>query len=105
MRARTRPAGARALFGGQILAADSLATMTETTQSADRGYGLGTGIYHLDGHMVFGHDGRITGYGASLRHVPTSGLTVVVLANQDTFATRPFANQLVAEASRPPSSD
>ncbi|MDH3752713.1 MAG: beta-lactamase family protein [Acidimicrobiia bacterium] len=91
---------AEALFGGEIVSASSLEEMMDTTQSAGASYGLGMDVYRLDGRTVLGHDGRTIGYGASLRHDPTTGLTVVVLANEGTFATRPFADRLVIEASR-----
>jgi CubicO group peptidase (beta-lactamase class C family) len=70
-----------ALFGGKILSAASLATMTTPFKD---GYALGLMVRHApNGDRIIFHDGKTEGFGADLEYIPADKVTVVVLANMD----------------------
>ncbi len=81
----------RGLFGGKVLSAASLRTMT-TAKLGD--YGTGLFIRDETLHGVITHDGSIEGFDASLNFYPDRQLTIVVLGNVRTDAPDKIAAQL-----------
>ena len=67
-----------ALFGGKLLSAESLKTMT-TPYKDDYGCGLGIGLTH--GHKRIGHGGGIEGFNTALDYFPDDRLVIAVLGN------------------------
>ena len=87
-----------ALFGEQILSSATIDLMIDTTTAPRTGYGLGVSSYPVANQTVYGHNGRSIGFAASLRHDPTTGITVVVLANDGTAPTAELAAKLIQAA-------
>jgi CubicO group peptidase (beta-lactamase class C family) len=83
------------LFGGKLLAAESLRKMTTPFKG---GYGCGLLIQTTNGHKVIQHGGSINGFNTFLAYYPEDKLTVVVLSNMNTPVVRPIAQQLGALA-------
>jgi CubicO group peptidase (beta-lactamase class C family) len=82
----------KALFGGKVLNADSLKTMTTP------GLGnYGTGVMILDHGSVKAveHGGGIEGFNANLLHAPDQHITVVVLSNVNGMAVGQMGAQLL----------
>jgi D-alanyl-D-alanine carboxypeptidase len=71
---------AAALYGGEVLSADSLAQMTTFLQPGF--YGLGTDVALFAGNRGHGHRGGIRGYDSSMWYFPSSGVSVVLLSNR-----------------------
>jgi len=71
----------RGLFGGHLLTADSLTSMTTPLRNS---YAFGVAV-DLDegGKKVVWHGGAIDGFTSFLAHVPDDDLVVVVLANME----------------------
>jgi CubicO group peptidase (beta-lactamase class C family) len=82
----------KALFGGKVISEASLKKMT-TTVSHDYGYGMVIDTDH--NHKRFSHSGSINGFNSFFAYYPDDHLTVVVLSNTKTQATR-MANLLAA---------
>jgi D-alanyl-D-alanine carboxypeptidase len=72
-----------ALYGGEVLASDSLAMLTDYAASPyPRGtYGLGTRTRQISGVRAFGHTGSLRGYMAATWYLPSEDVTVTVLTN------------------------
>ncbi|MGI8928026.1 MAG: serine hydrolase domain-containing protein [Candidatus Limnocylindrales bacterium] len=87
---------ARTVYGGHLLAAESLTQMTDYNYSPDaRGeYGLGTRTRVFDGERMFGHTGSLRGYAAAMWHLPGTDLTIVVLTNRGRLEANPIVNAL-----------
>jgi CubicO group peptidase (beta-lactamase class C family) len=81
----------RALFGGKVLTANSLRTMT-TAGLGD--YGMGLFIRDAAHHGVITHNGSIEGFDTSLNYYPEKQFTVIVLGNVKTEAPDKIAEQL-----------
>jgi D-alanyl-D-alanine carboxypeptidase len=88
----------RALYGGQLLAPDSLAQMENYDYSpySEETYGLGTRTRLFDGERMFGHTGSLRGFYGAMWYYPDSQLTVVVLDNQGRIDPNPIADALAA---------
>lgn len=70
-----------ALFGGDLVSADSLAQMTDT---GIEGYGLGLLRARIgDDPEAYGHNGLIPGFSSTMAYEVASGDMVVVLTNND----------------------
>jgi CubicO group peptidase (beta-lactamase class C family) len=82
----------RGLFGGKVLSAASLKTMT-TAGKGD--YGLGVEISKLDGVAVVQHDGGIEGFNTQLTYIPDRGIAIVVLSNVNGPAPGAMGEQLL----------
>lgn len=79
------------LFGGHVLSAASLRTMT----TANKGeYGMGLFIKDAAHHGVITHNGSIEGFDTSLNFYPDKQLTIIVLGNVKTDAPDKIAEQL-----------
>ena len=84
----------QAVFHGHGFADDTIRHLTEPiVPGAD--YGLGLGIYDSRTGVSYGHNGRIVGYAASIRHDPEHELTVVVLSNDGSAPTAQLATELL----------
>ena len=79
---------AQALYGGRVLVPTALTQMLDF--GLTRGlrprwpYGLGVQEVTFHGQVSWGHSGLLSGYHAAMRYFPATGLTVVVLVNDDT---------------------
>ena len=91
--ARDLSVWADALYGGEVLSAESLAEMTTFLRPGY--YGLGTDVAVFAGHRGHGHRGGIRGYESSMWYFPESGVTVVLLSNQGNWGTDQPMEKLV----------
>lgn len=73
----------RGLFGGNLLSAASLQTMTTAKMGE---YGMGLFIKDSAHHGVITHNGSIERFDSSLNFYPEMQLTIVVLGNVKTDA-------------------
>ena len=79
---------AQALYGGDVLPPATLSTMLDV--GLTRGlhprwpYGLGVQEITYRGQISWGHSGLLSGFHAAMRYFPATGLTIVVLMNDDT---------------------
>jgi CubicO group peptidase (beta-lactamase class C family) len=75
----------RALDAGGLLRRETVADMRTPTVIAgvDLPYGWFTRIANLEGHVAFGHTGKLSGAGVAAFRFPADDLTIVVLANTD----------------------
>lgn len=80
------------LFGGKVLSADSLKTMTTPGKG---NYGLGVFIADKDGIKVVSHDGGIEGFNTHLAYAPERRIAVVVLSNVNGAAPGTMGDQLL----------
>ena len=93
---------ADALFRRQVVESAAVEEMVDFVSAAFEsysGYGLGIGkrfVADLGGEL-WGSIGRIAGFGADLWHVPSRGLTVSVLANDERFRTTEVADALLGQ--------
>lgn len=86
----------RALFGGQLLAASSLISMTTPLK---KNYAFGVAVdADTTGNKVVWHGGTIDGFSAFLAYVPADRLTVVVLANIEGAPAKAIAADILAIA-------
>jgi D-alanyl-D-alanine carboxypeptidase len=90
---------ARALYGGRVLRAETLARLTDVRSTARYDprvpYGLGVQVLAIDGVITEGHSGRILGFRSALRYVPERGIAVAVLANQSRTDPGPILRVLL----------
>lgn len=91
---------ARAVYGGHLLAPDSLAAITNFDYSsyAKETYGLGTRTRVFDGARMFGHTGSLRGFDAAMWHFPETDLTIVVLTNRGRIEANPIVDALATIA-------
>jgi hypothetical protein len=78
---------ARALYGGDAIASESLSLMLSGVDhvAAYRPrvpYGLGVQSIVVDGHRTFGHSGRFLGFQSLMRWLPDEEVAIAVLTNQ-----------------------
>lgn len=85
---------AAALYGGAVLAPESLAQMT--TMLSPGFYGLGTDVAVFAGHRAYGHRGGLRGFEASMWYFPEEGVSIVLLSNQGNWLTDAPMEKLVA---------
>jgi CubicO group peptidase (beta-lactamase class C family) len=85
----------RGLFGGKVLSAASLKTMTTPFKDD---YACGLFVQTKDGRKVIQHGGGIEGFNTELMYYPDDKLTVVVLANVNGAAPGDIAGKLAALA-------
>jgi D-alanyl-D-alanine carboxypeptidase len=84
----------RALYGGDLLSADSVAQLTDYSLPGALSYGLGTRTRLLDGRRMFGHTGSLRGFMAVAWHFPDVDLTVVLLNNLGRINPNPMVDSL-----------
>jgi len=61
-------------------------------------YGLGMYLWRVRGSAMVGHTGQINGFASFVGYLPAEEITVVVLANDDTFDARTAGMRLAAIA-------
>ena len=90
---------ARALYGGRLLRAETLARLTDVRSTARFDptvpYGLGVQLVVIDGVPTEGHSGRLLGFRSAVRYVPERGIAVAVLTNQSRSAPGPIVRVLL----------
>lgn len=92
-----------ALMRGRVVGRASLLEMTSPASPADAAspsykYGFGVYIWKVRGATMIGHTGQINGFAAALGYLPERDVTIVVLANDDTFDARVVGRRLAAIA-------
>jgi len=90
---------ARALFGGKVLSAASLAQMT-TPGLGD--YGMGLLVASHAGEPIIWHNGGIEGFHSYLAWLPRRRLIVVVLGNDEAAPIETIGGQLIDVAAGRP---
>ena len=85
----------RGLFGGKLLSAASLATMTTPFKDD---YACGVGVRTVNGRRVIDHGGGIEGFNTFLAYYPDDKLTVVALSNLNGGAPQQIVSRLAAIA-------
>ncbi len=83
------------LFEGSLLSQESLKLMTTPGLG---NYGLGVGIYDLDGMKVVTHGGGIEGFNTRLAYMPDQKLAVIVLSNINSDSPENMWGQLLEVA-------
>jgi CubicO group peptidase (beta-lactamase class C family) len=86
---------AEAIFGDKLLTPGSRAKLLTPHQN---NYALGVRVAVFQGRKLIEHGGNISGFSSFLRHYPEQGITVVVLANQNTPIVEKLVGQLAAAA-------
>ena len=90
---------ARALYGGRLLRAETLARLTDVRSTARFDptvpYGLGVQLVVIDGVPTEGHSGRLLGFRSAVRYVPERGIAVAVLTNQSRSDPGPIVRVLL----------
>ena len=86
----------RGLFGGKVLSAASLKTMTTPGKVS---HGFGVGVTTEDGMKLVEHNGAIEGFVAHLAYLPEPRIAVIVLSNVFGGAPPAMGNQLLARQS------
>ena len=89
----------RALFGGKVLTAASLAAMTAPAVITPRdgaAYGFGLFVQTINGHRAFGHPGFSDGFSSETLVIPDQQVIIVVLANSQGDEAVMWATQLAA---------
>ncbi len=76
---------ADALYGGEVLSAESTAEMMAYRPDDEYGLGMRTRVFH--GRRAVGHLGGIRGFESAMWHFPDSGVTIVVSANRGILTT------------------
>ena len=79
------------LFGGKLLSAASLETMTTPFKND---YACGLFVQTKDGHKRIDHGGGIEGFNTELAYYPDDKVTVIVLANVNGVAPGEIAGKL-----------
>ena len=95
-----------ALYGGAVLDPPSLAAMTgdvalTAPKSPTIPYGLGVQAVTVDGHPTLGHSGRLLGFRAVVRWLPTERVAIAVLTNQSRTDPSVIARSLLRLALSP----
>jgi D-alanyl-D-alanine carboxypeptidase len=86
---------ARALYGGAVLAPDSLAEMLDDARYPGTGYGLGVRMRQLDGRRLVGHTGSLRGFVAATWHLPAEDTTIAVMTNRGRINANKIVNALL----------
>jgi CubicO group peptidase (beta-lactamase class C family) len=100
-----------ALFRGSLITDDSrkqvLAFVPADGPYTGYGLGVGKGYSQQLSQPVWVAVGNFPGFGGILAHLPSKGVTVVVLANRDnaTGITAAIADRLLARATKPRKAD
>jgi D-alanyl-D-alanine carboxypeptidase len=86
---------ARALYGGTVLAPDSLAEMLNDARYPGTGYGLGVRMRQFDGRRLVGHTGSLRGFVAATWHLPAEDTTIAVMTNRGRINAHKIVNALL----------
>ncbi len=95
-----------ALYGGAVLDPTSVAAMVgDVALTADKSpsipYGLGVQALTFDGHPTLGHSGRLLGFRAVVRWLPTERVAIAVVTNQSRADPSVIARSLLRLALSP----
>jgi D-alanyl-D-alanine carboxypeptidase len=85
----------KALYGGDVVSADSLAQMEAYTLHASGDYGLGTRSRLYGTHRMFGHTGALRGFNGGMWYMPDLDITVAVMTNRGGIDTNPITDALL----------
>jgi D-alanyl-D-alanine carboxypeptidase len=85
---------ARALYGGRVLPEDALELMTTGAAATSQlkpayPYGLGVQVFLIDGHITYGHSGRLVGARSTMRYFPLEDLSIAIVTNESRFDPNP----------------
>ncbi|MEO8228849.1 MAG: serine hydrolase domain-containing protein [Chloroflexota bacterium] len=94
---------ARALYGGSVLRAETLAMAVADARVTARfrpyvPYGLGVQVTTIGRHPALGHSGRFIGVRGELRYLTDAGLAIAIVTSQNGADVRPLVAKLVAFA-------
>jgi D-alanyl-D-alanine carboxypeptidase len=96
---------ARALYGGPLLAPETVMRMVDGTAAAAYKaripYGLGVQLLDIDGHRTLGHSGRLLGFRSAVRYLPDAEVSIAVLTNQSRVDPGPILRSLLRLALTP----
>ena len=96
---------AQALYGGDVLAPQYRAAMTNvaatTAVKSAIPYGYGVQVFEIDGRPSVGHSGRLLGFRAAVRYLPDQGVSIAVLTNQSRTDPAPIVRSLLRLALTP----
>ena len=81
----------RSLFENQIISSKSM----ETTTTFEGEFGLGIMKFKLNGRIVYGHKGQISGYRSFILYDVETKAIVCVLTNQDVEKPRLIAQEIL----------
>ncbi len=100
----------RALSHGQVISSENFRQMIAVGPElpgahSGAGYGLGMYIWHVRDKLMVGHTGEINGFCTAVAYLPDIDVTVVILANDDSFDARTVARRLAAIALGEPYSE
>lgn len=93
-------AWARAVYGGQVLDPATLAlAVADQKRTAPFHptvpYGLGIQVTKINGHVAYGHSGRLLGFRGELRYLPADGYAIAIVTNQSRTDIRPIVAALL----------
>jgi D-alanyl-D-alanine carboxypeptidase len=98
---------ARLLYSGEVLGPNGTAVLlggfaATAPYHPSVAYGYGVQAAVIDGHVSFGHSGRLLGFRGVVRHFPVDGVTIAVLTNQSRADPGAILRALLAIAAPPP---
>jgi D-alanyl-D-alanine carboxypeptidase len=89
----------RALYGGRLLAPETMGRMLDDTATAAYKaripYGLGVQLIDIDGRRTLGHSGRLLGFQSAVRYLPDANVSIAVLTNQSRVDPAPLLRSLL----------
>jgi D-alanyl-D-alanine carboxypeptidase len=85
----------KALYGGDVVSADSLAQMEAYVLHTSGDYGLGTRSRLYGSHRMFGHTGALRGFNGGMWYMPDLDITVAVMTNRAGIDTNPITDALL----------
>jgi D-alanyl-D-alanine carboxypeptidase len=98
---------ARLLYSGEVLGPNGTAVLlggfaATAVYRPSVAYGYGVQAVVIDGHVSFGHSGRLLGFRGVVRHFPLDGVTIAVLTNQSRADPAAILRALLVIAAPPP---
>jgi D-alanyl-D-alanine carboxypeptidase len=92
----------RALTAGRVINSASYQQMITpaapaSITTADR-YGFGMNNWRVRGEQMIGHSGQINGFTSILAYLPAQDITIIALANDDSFDALTFGHRLAGIA-------
>lgn len=93
----------RALTSGRAIGRESFHQMITPVQTASPSpaserYGLGVYLWQVRGETMIGHTGQIPGFASVIGYLPQHDITIIALANDDSFDARLVGRRLAAIA-------
>lgn len=97
---------ARALYGGSVLAPETLAAAIGDARATARfhpyvAYGFGVQLTTIGGRLAYGHSGRLAGFRGEVRYLPRDGVAIAILTNQNRTSLSVLVTRLLAIALPP----